>query len=84
MPKNIVEVIALVAVAADDADIFALLVYHGTPGTIYQISASLQTRRTKPSAAVRKCINVCLFQQNVLLDCCQQMLVLHLMGGCDT
>jgi len=65
VPKNIVEVIVPVAVAADDAYIFALLVYHGTPGTIYQISASLQARRTKPPAAVRKCINVCLFQQNM-------------------
>ena len=32
--KEHVEVIVPVAVAADDADIFALLVYHGTPGTI--------------------------------------------------
>jgi len=46
-----VEVIAPVAVAADDADIFALLVYHGTPGTIYQISASLDKKNKATSSS---------------------------------
>jgi hypothetical protein len=72
-----------VAIAADDTDILALLVYHRTVDMADMFLVSDKGNKKNPSQKT-KCINVSELQKKLGHDACQQVLVLHALGGCDT
>ena len=68
-----------VGVVADDTDILVMLVHHVVPSMspVYFVSEAQKT-------AEQRRINISSLQQHIGAAACQQILVLHAIGGCDS
>jgi len=69
-----------VAVYAEDTDILALLVHHRQP----HMNVFMEYDRKTASQPHGRCIDINALQSCLGSDICQNILVLHAFGGCDT